>query len=613
MASPPTINAIYTAFELGITTGYRDGTFKPDRSVSRQEMASFIMRAMAHTNLRPAGLSGQRSGNVTDGYTIQISMRDADFATVANVPVDVFSTGWPEAAFDADGACVVYPFERVTDVQPSVAPCAIDAGDRVTDSDGNTEFERDSNGAGGDESDAVTLTCDVPVDAIPRGTYTIKDESPTIDADTKFYVFTGDLSDEVSEDTDLVEITVTSAIRPSRDTPTSPDHALVDGGLTKVNQQKVKFDDVITYTLQLRAIVIDADGQPMVVNSAPDKSENQYILTDSRTQGETNASIHLTSEVLTPDGDGLVSFPITHPNPTDADDDADVTVSLTLTRAGDNTAGTAEAEDTGAFRDAKGMVFDSPLDNGDLMESDLELEIVFSEADAAFGKHLVTGESLNDWKRAPRVGATSSNFVTVTVIDEYGDPVRGVSVRTNSALNVAGEDVVSVFPFVQYYTTNRSGQYSIGYAYGGGPASENLLVVADPTPADDNPEEEGHQSTDHTTVGTAEAGAAVIHWAGTGRLPGGAEAPVLVTEAESNLFIVDADPDDTGPLATAPYVYAYDDVDTFALQGTAVSMEEFERAITAVTAHQLSWTGYDPTRPIDRSTWDVSLSCTGTN
>ena len=168
MASPPTINAIYTAFELGITTGYSDGTFKPDRSVSRQEMASFIMRAMAHTNLRPAGLSGQRSGNATDGYTIQISMRDADFATVSNVPVDVFSTGWPEAAFDADGACVVYPFERVTDVQPSVAPCAIDAGDRVTDSDGNTEFERDANGAGGDESDAVTLTCEAGGDPHSR-------------------------------------------------------------------------------------------------------------------------------------------------------------------------------------------------------------------------------------------------------------------------------------------------------------------------------------------------------------------------------------------------------------------------------------------------------------
>ena len=185
------------------------------------------------------------------------------------------------------------------------------------------------------------------------GTYTIKDESPTIDADTKFYVFTGDLSDEVSEDTDLVEITVTSAIRPSRDTPTSPDHALVDGGLTKVNQRKVKFDDVITYTLQLRAIVIDAEGESMVVDSAPDKSKNQYILTDSRTQGVDN-NIHLVSTVLEPDAEGRASFPITHPNPTDADDDADVTVSLTLTRAQDNTAGIAGSEDTGAFRDADG-------------------------------------------------------------------------------------------------------------------------------------------------------------------------------------------------------------------------------------------------------------------
>ena len=144
------------------------------------------------------------------------------------------------------------------------------------------------------------------------------------------------------------------------------------------------------------------------------------------------------------------------------------------------------------------MVFDSPLNDTDLEASDLELVIVFSEADAAFGNHLITGESLNDWKNAPRVGATSSNFVTVTVIDEYGDPVRGVSVRTNSALNVAGQDVVSVFPFVQYYTTNRSGQYSIGYAYGGGPASENLLVVADDTPADDE-SQRGRPSVGLTT------------------------------------------------------------------------------------------------------------------
>ena len=50
MASEPTANAIYTAFELGITTGYQDETFKPKRAVARQEMASFIMRAMARTD-----------------------------------------------------------------------------------------------------------------------------------------------------------------------------------------------------------------------------------------------------------------------------------------------------------------------------------------------------------------------------------------------------------------------------------------------------------------------------------------------------------------------------------------------------------------------------------
>ena len=149
-----------------------------------------------------------------------------------------------------------------------------------------------------------------------NGTYTIKDESLPIDADTKFYVFTGDLGDEVSEDTDRVEITVTSAIRPSRDTPTSPDHALVDGGLTKVNQLKVKFDDVITYTLQLRAIIIDAEGESMVVDSAPDKSKNQYILTDSRTQGGVDNNIHLVSTVLEP-GCGRQGPVLHHPSESD--------------------------------------------------------------------------------------------------------------------------------------------------------------------------------------------------------------------------------------------------------------------------------------------------------
>jgi len=36
-------------FELGITTGYEDGTYRPDQPVSRAEMAAFIVRAFGHS------------------------------------------------------------------------------------------------------------------------------------------------------------------------------------------------------------------------------------------------------------------------------------------------------------------------------------------------------------------------------------------------------------------------------------------------------------------------------------------------------------------------------------------------------------------------------------
>ena len=604
MASAPTANAIYTAFELGITTGYSDGTFKPNRAVSRQEMASFIMRSMAHTNLRPAGLNGQRSGNSTDGYEIQISMRDADFAPVANARVDVFHTNWPAAAFEGDGSCVLYPFERVSDVQPSVNPCEIDPGDTVTDSDGNAAFSVAANGATPDDSDAVTVTCTVGVDGGAAGTYTIVGASTPIDADTTFYAWTGELTDEVSDDTDLTEITVTSLARPSRTAPTTPDHALIDGGLIKVNQSKAKFGEEVEYTLQLRAIIDNADGTTSVVNSAPDSSGNLYILTDERTRGSATDAFHLVSTPITPDENGMATFPIITQADLSAGPDDDVVVELTLTLAPNNTA---EAGATGAFQDAGDNPFNSPLTDAQLATSDLELSITFSDDPAVDANHLITGSAISPWRDAPRIGSTSGNAVTVTLVDEYGDEVRGFSVRANSDLNVSGMDPLSLFSGVQYYTTNRSGQYTVGYSYIGGPATEVLTVVGDPTPADEDTTLAGHQSTDNVEA------TATVYWAGTGRLAGFDSAPVLAAEADNNRFVVNVDPDDTGPADVAPYVYRYDDVDSFTLDTNAVSMAEFERAITTVTAHQLTWSGYDPTRPIDRSIWDLTLACSGDN
>ena len=65
-------------------------------------MASFIIRVLAHSNVRPRGLSAQ-----VDGGIITVSVRDTDFAPVVNQAVDAFSTPatQEEKALKADGTC----------------------------------------------------------------------------------------------------------------------------------------------------------------------------------------------------------------------------------------------------------------------------------------------------------------------------------------------------------------------------------------------------------------------------------------------------------------------------------------------------------------------------
>ena len=54
------INSIEAAYELGITRGTRDPTiFDPGRLVTREQMAAFVTRTLAHTRARPAGISAQ--------------------------------------------------------------------------------------------------------------------------------------------------------------------------------------------------------------------------------------------------------------------------------------------------------------------------------------------------------------------------------------------------------------------------------------------------------------------------------------------------------------------------------------------------------------------------
>ena len=118
-------------YELGITTGYPDATFRPNEGVPRRNMASFVMRALAHSNLRPAGLTVQSNNGA-----LTASLRDADFGPIDDMLVDAFYVDASRAAraFNNDGKCR----SIVKAVDGSMtSKCKIHVTDSVTDADGN--------------------------------------------------------------------------------------------------------------------------------------------------------------------------------------------------------------------------------------------------------------------------------------------------------------------------------------------------------------------------------------------------------------------------------------------------------------------------------------------
>ena len=136
-----TNQAIRAMAEMGVAQGRGDGTFNPVGSVTRAQAAAFITRALAHTDVRPAGLTIQAeksSVEAGDGFELAVSLRGPDFMPVVGVPIDVFSHAVGDAgfAFEADGACNV-GFHGVSAVGGGTGPCTIEGADGVTGPGGN--------------------------------------------------------------------------------------------------------------------------------------------------------------------------------------------------------------------------------------------------------------------------------------------------------------------------------------------------------------------------------------------------------------------------------------------------------------------------------------------
>ena len=270
--------AISYAYELGITTGYPDATFRPDDSVPRKNMASFITRALAHSNLRPAGVTAQHGAN-----GVVVSVRGADFAPVANVAVDAFKAKKARAGdvFAASGACTRIP----TKVGGNEL-CKIDSGDYSTDTAGN-------------------LTVASPA------------------ADEMMWVWSGASGATVGEKTDLFEV---AGVVP----PVTASELAVSVSLPKEaktgtdGSYQARYGVTVTYTLQLKGDH-DRNAATPNVDAGPPRGGAEYTV-----------KVSYQSQVVTVtdykvDSSGKAAFNVTYadPNPNGSGNTSWVTVGIT--------------------------------------------------------------------------------------------------------------------------------------------------------------------------------------------------------------------------------------------------------------------------------------------
>ena len=396
--------AVSVAYELGITEGVGDGTmFDPGGDVTRGQMAAFITRALAHTSLRPAGITAQR-----DGDNIVASVRDANLAPVSNAVVDIFSADNANLsrAFKDDGSCG-------TAVQPSTG-CQIDAQDYATGADGDVSL------------------------ALP----TIILNGVTV------WVWTGDIGDKFSSaTTDAFELELTEEATPA-----------VGSGL-KVTSDLAKharfahFGSTVNVTVQL----VDADGTA-TGNDSSKWSVNAAISVHG---GPNPGTTILNRQTITVklDADGAGSFSLTMSDP-DARNPNRNAVSFVLSGSGPGPDGDDLDLDgdsvtiTGLREDEENQVPGCEALCGSVRFNDASPEVTAVEVDGG-GYHT-----------NPGAGTTVANTALVTIYDQYGDPVPGQPVRLSSNSRDENRPGDASTP-ARSRVTGRNGTVRIGYTHTG--------------------------------------------------------------------------------------------------------------------------------------------------
>ena len=589
-------NAISQAYELGITTGRDDATFGPTDGVPRRNMASFIMRTLAHTNLRPAGVSIQRDVG-SDGPTnaIRISVRSEDLQPVSNVRVDAFwlSTARAGEAF-VDGVCQ----RLVKSVSSGNTACQIDRTDRRTDGSGNRTL-----GSVDFSKGAVV------------------------------WAWTGDVGDKVSSGTNLFRLDV----EPSASSVKATDAAVSDSLPDGITESR--FGSSVTVTVQLKGD--NPAGFPATIDVGPPKNGSSYSVLLSYPNG--------TADRVTVKADdaGAASFNVVLADPdTRADNTAaEGTVSYTVSsvkNAGGVWAPDCDGGEDAGCGDGDSAGSDDRSQDGDSDEDDVDIPddpetanndesrtarpdpftgmVVFSDDDAKPASISVSVERGYDL-HPPAPRGSIDQLVTVTVRDQYGNGISNqpVLIRAANTSGESAEDENADFE-TEAQVTGSTGEADFVYTYSGTQAGTQLfqaIVLG----TDDADTDENEALTTPTLISDSDPSTdcdepVSFRWVGEGLEDNLAPAAVEDGDLENNEVVVAVGNDDT------PTLVIFDSNDQFQTtvpdgEGgtkTVYGMEAFVKALggdlsinpkapapTGIVT--LTWSAYDPADPITVTGW----------
>ena len=595
------VGAVY---ELGVTTGTNGrvgelGTFEPEANVTRAQMASFIMRALGHTNLRPEGLTAQQT--VTD---TQISVRAIDFEPVVNARVELFQSRFAGSAFNRSGECI----GRYVDVSsPSGQKCEIDSGDEQTDIDGNAVLEP---GLGGGPS-KITCAAGNPYADDTDASYRL--EAAGVDdpeGDFKMWAWTGSFGDEVNDDTELFEAVPANNVR-GRPTAVT---AVFSGGTPHPN---VRMGATLTYEIQL----VNSIGKPVGPNPSGDVRENQDYVVQIAKQPVDSSDVAVgqgtvTIDTFSPDDDGSISIVVTNPDRRAGVPDNDVRVRVTVTRADGNMLrfvdGTGAVDDREADRSENapqgGDPADTDLPNGALhYAAMLETSVLGRDYD----QRRLTGATASDEMfsddppRATSLGVarsvwrdlddTKSIAVPVTVADQYGRPYKKGQLIT-AMFSMSGTADAEL-------RSGRSGRVTFTGDYTGAQGTQTIGL-------------------DWPTVAPPSV---TVYWAKISTTGDGASSSLLLADPAGRALITHA--------TTVAYLYGSDD--DFIIEGPGivngvsvpvdqfVSLEQFQEVLMVANSPdprislgivgsgaEMDWSGFNNRRPSDSAEWLLrNLTC----